>query len=93
MSEKITSTEQSVIYKSAQSERGSHYRIRIVDWETSGNTYRQLEKREFFRNEDGSEKMGKAKGFNKADWKIVIGKAQEITNIFDLELPEADVPF
>lgn len=59
--------------KNEDAERGRATIIRVVDWITEGKHYPQLEKREFFKDEGGNWKMGKAKGFNMKD----LGKVQD----------------
>lgn len=66
-----------------ESKRG-YVQIAMVDW-VGEKTYRQLEKREFFNGDDGSIKTGKAKGFNKADFALILGRAREIATLFGLD--------
>lgn len=68
--------------------RGVTIIIRVVDWISNGKHYPQLEKREFFIDGNGDEKMGKAKGFTMKD----LGKIQDewgpITEALGGRLPE-----
>ena len=43
----------------------------------------QLEKREYYKNDDGEEKMGKAKGMNLNDLDIIWTQAEEIEKLMD----------
>ena len=56
--------------------------IRIVKWIVDGkDTGAQLEKRNFFTTKDGQERMGKAKGFNATEVKVLIDNAEEIQGL------------
>ena len=62
-----------------QEARGGSNRVRIVRWIVGGkDTGALLEKRNFFEGKDGSEKMGKAKGFNLSDLKYIVEHWKEI---------------
>lgn len=55
-------------------------RIQIVSW----NNYDPvLEKKEFWEDNDGNEKMGKAKGFNNEDMAIISDNLDEIEKLLD----------
>lgn len=62
-----------------ESRRGGKIRLRIVKWGNSKNTV--LEKREFWYNEEGEEKLGRAKGLNSDDLRIIIDNIDEIEKI------------
>ena len=60
------------INKTADEERGKGVHLRVVDWINGDKHYPQLEKREFFKDEQTGEwKMGKAKGLNLADLALI----------------------
>ena len=62
-----------------QPTRGGTNQIRIVRWIVDGkDTGALLEKRNIFVSQDGMEKMGKAKGFNKAEVKFLVDNWAEI---------------
>lgn len=58
---------------------GKKYVIRVVCW---GKGKPSLEKREQYEAEDGSTKNGKAKGFNKDDFELLLEKQDEILKMF-----------
>lgn len=69
--------------------------ITVVDWVIGGDrpgTYRQLEKREFYRQEDGSQKTGKAKGFTKDEFALLLGRAREIMTLLGGGAADAPTP-
>lgn len=55
-------------------------RIQVVRW---GTYSPQLEKREYYTDAEGQEKMGKAKGFNFDDFSLIVDKAEEIDKLMD----------
>jgi hypothetical protein len=53
-------------------------RIQVVKW---GKYPPVLEKREFWYDDQDAEKTGKAKGFNREDFQLLMDNAQEIQNL------------
>lgn len=65
-----------------QKSMGGTNQIRIVRWIVDGkDTGALLEKRNFFNTKDGDEKMGKAKGFNKAEVQFLVEQWKEIEGL------------
>lgn len=61
-----------------ENKRG-YVQIAVVDW-VGEKSYRLLEKREFFNVDGGGAKMGKAKGFNRSEFALLLGKARLIAD-------------
>lgn len=61
--------------------------IAIIDW-VGEKSYRMLEKREFYSSEGGLVLTGKAKGFNRADWALLLGQHKTITDLL-MQTPPA----
>ena len=56
--------------------------LRIVRWIVDGkDTGALLEKRNLYTTKDGQERMGKAKGFNKADTTYIVENWAEIQTL------------
>ncbi len=53
-------------------------RLQAVKW---GKYPPVLEKREYWYDDSDQEKAGKAKGFNREDFQVIIDNAQEIQNL------------
>ena len=67
---------------SQEAGRGGTNQLRIVRWIVDGkDTGALLEKRNLFTTKDGQERMGKAKGFNRADVSYVVDNWKEIQTL------------
>lgn len=66
--------------------------ISVVDWVGGAKTYRLLEKREMYTGDDGQPRQGKAKGFNKADFMLLLGQARDISGLLGLGHVDANNP-
>lgn len=67
------------IFDEKETHRGKT-RIQIVSW----NNYSPvLEKRDFWEDKEGNEKMGKAKGFNIEDFSVISENMDEIEKLLD----------
>ena len=61
--------------------RGSN-QLRIVRWIVDGkDTGALLEKRNFYTTKDGEERMGKAKGMNRADLNYIVQNWNELQTL------------
>lgn len=58
--------------------RDNVVRLRVVTWNGKNP---QIEKREFWYDDKGDEKMGKAKGFNLSDMNKIIENWEEIKGL------------
>ena len=57
-------------------------KLRIVRWIVDGSdTGALLEKRSFYTTKDGEERMGKAKGMNTGDLKLILDGWEEIESL------------
>jgi hypothetical protein len=82
-----------------ESERGTT-EVRVIEWSVGGaqgvKTYINLEKRELYTADDGQERMGKAKGFNKKDWLLLASPTvmARVSGIFGVNgsAPKAATP-
>jgi len=75
------------VFDEKVSKRGT-IRVRVVRWIVDGkDTGPQLEKREFYANGD-QEKMGKAKGFNPGDLRMILERHIEIEEAMEQKPPE-----
>jgi hypothetical protein len=70
------------VLMSQEAGRGGTNQLRIVRWIVDGkDTGALLEKRNLYTTKDGDERMGKAKGFNKADVTYVVENWKEIETL------------
>jgi len=70
------------VLMSQEAGRGGTNQLRIVRWIVDGkDTGALLEKRNLYTTKDGDERMGKAKGFNKADATYVVENWKEIETL------------
>ena len=69
-SKNITSKRILVIRRD-ENDRGGAMEIRVIEWGVDKKRYRNLEKREVYTRQDGSDGMGKAKGFNGVDFLLI----------------------
>ena len=72
----LTSAVLVVIARSENENKGTE--IRVVDWIKADKHWPQLEKREFFKDDVGNWKMGKAKGMNGEDVIVVLKNLDKI---------------
>lgn len=60
-------------------DRGGGSDLRIIAWIVNGSEKSpQLERRDWWRGEDGEKKTGKAKGLSVGDFQFILENAQEI---------------
>ncbi len=65
-----------------QKSTGGSNQLRVVRWSVDGkDTGSQLEKRNFYLDKDGAEKIGKAKGLNKDEVKYIVENWKEIEKL------------
>lgn len=58
-------------------------KFRVVHWIVDGKDYGpQLEKRDYFKDKDGNEKMGKLKGLKKDDLDFLASNWDEVMGFF-----------
>lgn len=89
----ISSKELLTLDTKVNEKMGTVVRMRVVDWNIDGKHYPQLEKREFYTDQDGQEKMGKAKGMSAKDLAIVRDNWDEIMGALGGEIgAPADKP-
>lgn len=70
------------VLMSQEAGRGGSNQLRIVRWVVDGkDTGALLEKRNLFTTAAGQERMGKAKGFNRADVAYVVENWGEIQTL------------
>lgn len=84
----IESKQLYLVTEKKNEQQGRSTMIRVVDWIAEGKHYPQLEKREFFTDDQGEWKMGKAKGFTRNDLLLVQDKWGEIMAALGSTLPE-----
>lgn len=60
--------------------RDNVVRLRVITWNGKNP---QIEKREFWYDEAGNEKMGKAKGFNLKDINLILENIEEIKKLME----------
>lgn len=84
---KIESKTLLVLNEGKNDEHGKGIELRVVEWIVEGKHYPQLEKREFFKDDEGNWKMGKAKGMNDQDFIVVIKNWNKICTLMKIDPP------